>query len=429
MRFVALGMPVVLCVFLSACCRRTPLPLAIDDTFPAGSVSALPPGGALPDAPDPSRCTQPKDQDIYTFGESQGATDDDIGAFGVEIGVGVATSTGFAVGALQPTGKNTSAVVLLLDGNGANPVTVKMGLALGDTPAPRVTVSGDRLFASLLESGPSGRHLRIGRIEKGTVAWGPSFDQGRDESLAFDLAVGEKRAVAVWDDDETKPDRGVIRLATFSPETLAAPTVPRTMTLPQTDAESPRVVRRAGGFWLVYVARRPEATDDSAREQAEAAENRWLEAILLDENGTALGIPRRLTSERGHVLAFALLAIPGDDGKAVLVYRDDDLPSGAGGGALSKMVLTTDGASAAVPLGDPDDSGAGVPTLLPGWLATSDVASRTRLAKIDASGDVQGKWEAEPVFGMGVPLAAEGDRLLVQRPVGRAVRLFVTTCK
>jgi hypothetical protein len=425
MRLVALG---VVCLLLSACCRRTPAPLPLeDDAFPSGSASALPPGGVLPEAPEASRCTPPKDTDIYTFGESQGATDDEIGAFGVEIGEGVATPNGFALGALQPTGKTTAAVVLLLDPNGANPVNVKMGLALGDTPAPRVTVRGEQIFASLLESGPSGRHMRIGRIEKGTVAWGPTFDQGRDESLAFDLAIGAKRAVAVWDDDETKPDRGVIRLATFSPETLAAPTVPRTVTLPQTDAESPRIVRRAGGFWLVYVARRPEPTDDSAREQAEAAENRWLEALLLDENGVSLGLPRRITSEKGHVLAFALRDVPGDDGKAVLVFRDDDLPSGAGGGSLSKIVLTTDGASSAVPLGD-TDSGAGVPTLLHGWLATADVSSRTRLGKIDPLGELDGKLEQEPVFGMGIPLAAQGDRILVQRPVGRAVRLFVTTC-
>jgi hypothetical protein len=258
------------------------------------------------------------------------------------------------------------------------------------------------------------------------VIWGPTFDQGRDESMAFDVAIGESRAVAVWDDDETKPDHGVIRLASFVAATLGAPSKIRSVTLPQTDAESPRIVARPGGFWLVYVARRPEKTDENAREQAEIAENRWLEALPLDENGSPQGLPRRLTSESGHVLTYALGE--GENGAAVIVYRDDDLPSGGSGGVLAKIVLKADGPTAATPLADAD-LGAGVPSLLPGWLAVADVSAETRLGRIDRAGSLEGKLEREPVLGLGAPVAARGDDLLVQRPVGRAVRLFVTSCK
>lgn len=413
----------VLCVVATACCRRPPPPPSLQGE---GSAAPLNSGALPPDPAAASRCVRPTDDKVFTFGEAQGAVDDDIAPFGVEIGQAVATEHGFAIGALAPQGKHTSAVVLLLDAAAANPVTVKMALALGDTPAPAVTSKGDLLIASLLEAGPSGRHLRIAKIEKGAVVWGPTFDQGRDESLSFDVAIGENRALAVWDDDETKPDRGVIRLASFVPKTLGAPTTPRTVTLPQTDAESPRIVPRAGGFWLVYVARRPEKTDENAREQAEAAENRWLEALPLDENGAGQGLPRRLTSETGHVLAYSLAA--GANGTAIVAYRDDDLPSGGSGGVLNKIVLKPDGAGPATPLAD-TDLGAGVPTLLPGWISVADVSAESRLGRIDGSGNLDGKLEREPVLGLGVPIAARGDDLLVQRPVGRAVRLFVTTCK
>ena len=409
---------------LSACCRRPPPPRV--DPEPASSALAGTAGSAPPEPAEASRCVRPADDKVFTFGESQGAVDDEVLIFGVEVGQAVATAEGFAVGALRPTSKGMAAVVLLLDAEAGHPSVVQMALALGDTPPPRVAARNDLVVAALLEAGASGRHLRLGRLEKGAVAWGPTFDQGRDESLAFDVAIGETRAIAVWDDDETKPDRGVVRLSTFVAKSLSAPTVARTITLPQTDAESPRVVPRPGGFWLVYVARRPEKTDENAREQAEAPEHRWLEAIPLDENGAGQGLPRRLTPESGHVLTFSLAE--GSDGTAVVVYRDDDLPSGGGGGVLARVLLRGDGASSAQVLAD-SDLGAGVPALLPGWLAIADVSSATRLARIDQKGDLVSALEREPVFGTGAPIAARGSSLLVVKPVGRAVRLFVTDCK
>lgn len=394
------------------CRRKPPAPSA-----PAASASA-------PIVERFARCTQPADGSIVTFGDTPAEPNDPL-PFAAEVGSGVASARGFAVGLLKPEGRGSAAAVLTFGPDGKPGRSYALGLAHGDTPPPRPAARGDTLAFGLLEAGASNRRLRLGLLND-DVAWGPSFEQGRDESFGFDLALGESRGIATWDDDERVSNvHGVIKLATFDAATLAAPSPARTITGPTTNAEMPRVVARQGGFWLVWVATRPEHVDEEARAVGEDAEYRWLEALSLDAQGEPIGGPKRISPNDGHVLTFDLLAV--DGGRAVVIYRDDDVPSGGAGGALFRIVLRPDGPSEASPLADLAGP-SGAPSLLPGWLAVADAGAETRLLPLDPAGEFSGSALREPVLGFGEPVAAQGDRLLVVRPGGGGVRVFTTAC-
>ncbi|HEU4406197.1 MAG TPA: hypothetical protein VFS43_13110 [Polyangiaceae bacterium] len=409
----ALALSAAAALALAAGCRRKPP----GPSAPAASASA-------PLADRFSRCAPPPDGAVVAFGDGRAEPDDPL-PFAAEVGSGAAYGRGFAVGMLKPEGRGSAAAVLTFGRDGAPGRSYALGLAHGDTPPPRPAARGDTLAFGLLEAGASTRRLRLGLLAD-DVAWGPSFEQGRDESFGFDLALGEARGVATWDDDERAPTvHGVIRLATFEPATLAAPSPARTVTARETNAEMPRVVARQGGFWLVWVASRPERVDEAARAPGEDAEYRWLEALSLDAQGEPIGGPKRISPPDGHVLTFDLLAVEG--GRAVVVYRDDDVPSGGAGGTLFRVLLRPDGPSEASPL--PDLAGpSGAPSLLPGWLAVADAAAETRLLPLDPSGQPSGAALREPVLGFGEPVAAQADRLLVVRPGGGGVRVFTTAC-
>lgn len=389
-----------------------------------GSRSAAP---AL-EAPPPSRCDEPAADATFSLGDDKLVTgsEDQVLPFAAEVGDGVATTSGFAVGALTPREGGVSAVVVTLDERGRSPKIVSLGLAHGDTPPPRVASLGGELVAALLEAGSAGRRLRLARVDGDTVAWGPSFEQGRDESLAYDVALGDPRGLVAWDDDAKEPERGVIRVASFVTKGLGAPTPPRVITGKQTDAESPRVIARQGGFWLFFIARKPEDTDDNAREIGETAEFRWLEAVPLDANGAPTASPRRITAGDGHVLTYDVIA--GEAGAALVAYRDDDTPSGSAGGVVLRVVVRPDGSSAPTVLTD-RHVGVGAPALIPGWFAIADASAETRLARLGPAGELLDALESEPVLGRGEPIAARGDVLLVSRPRGRGVRLSVTRCR
>lgn len=326
---------------------------------------------------------------------------------------------------MPPAGGPAQTAIVKVDAETRSAKTIPLAAAHGDTEPPLVVSSPAGLFAAVLESSGSRRSLRIARIDGEQVTWGPSFDQGRDESMAIDLAIGDPRSAAVWDDDAKDPERGVIRIATFTTKELGAPTPTRTLTDKKTDADSPRLLARTGGFWLFYIARRPEPTDDDARYAAEEASFRWLEAVPLDANGAATAPARRITGEKGHVLTYDVAALEGD--ALAVVYRDDDTPSGASGGTVYRVVVKPDGSTEPQVVTD-KHVGVGAPTLLPGgWLAVADAAGDTRIARISPDGVVD-TLLAEAAVGVGMPLAASGDRLLVSKPRGASVRLAAVSC-
>jgi hypothetical protein len=125
------------------------------------------------------------------------------------------------------------------------------------------------------------------------------------------------------------------------------------------------------------------------------------------------------------VLAYDLEA--GDDGAALVAYRDDDVPSGASGGSV-RVVLARLGGIGEPKLVSDEGVGTGVPDLLPGWIAVSGVTGSKQLAPMNGVGDLLAPLSPERSLGAGELLAASGDRLLLATPTGRAMRLSVVRC-
>lgn len=304
--------------------------------------------------------------------------------------------------------------------------TIPLLRAHGDTQPPRVAVGPAGVVGAVLEASGSLRSLRTFRLNDGQVSWGPAVDEKRDESLAHDIAVGRTHTVLVWDEDDLHPPRGVVRLLSI-PNDGTKPSLPRSMTPKSTNAESPRLVVRPGGFWLTYVVARPETTPvaDDARYRAEAREHRFLEVLQLDDEGTAVAPAKRVTPDNGHVLSYD--AATSGDGGLSIVWRDDDTPLGSSGGSVHLLRMRPDGSVEAQPLSD-RDVGVGSPVRLPGFVVVPDAKSLTRLVAVDATGKPLGSLEPEPALAVGEALAQRADQLLIAQFRGPSVTLFTVEC-
>lgn len=357
--------------------------------------------------------------------------------FAVVLGRGTITGTGYAVGVKRDVADGSVAEVALVDAKRATGRLIRLGQARGDVEAPLVVSAGEELVAAMLEPNASGFSLRLARVRGDRVDWAAELPQERDESLAFDVAVGADRVAVAWDEAVDEGERTRIVLATLDRGELRATDDARPISPEQRDAELPRLVAHAGGFWLVYVARRsfelpPQPGDEELgrdpkqeRYAAEMIEHSWLEVMPLEPTGAPSGPARALSAKDGHVQAFDVEGLP--DGGLVVAWRDDDTPTGAQGGRVELMVVSSGGVGESRVVAD-EDVGLGVPTLLPGWISLAGTRDDLRLAPLGADGQPQGAIAAEPVLGLGQLLAADARTLLLARPHERAVELFVVTC-
>jgi hypothetical protein len=193
------------------------------------------------------------------------------------------------------------------------------------------------------------------------------------------------------------------------------------------------VAPRPGGYWLAYVARSEETAKGKKGDEEEDGEERggetighqWIEVAPLDETGSPTAAPRAVTPKDGHVLAFDLT--PGDDGGVIVAYRDDDTPSGSSGGHVSAVAVSLGGAGQPRMIAE-EDVGAGVPGLLPGWIAVANVSGPTLLAAMSGKGELIDELVVEAAVGNAEPVAASKGAVLLARPAGTAVRLEVLRC-
>jgi hypothetical protein len=418
-------LPATLLVLATTGCKKAP---------PAPDPESLPEASAPKLADVPARCVAasaapfvvgPADGKSPGDGAEAGAFErDEALPFATEVGDGVAWAGGFAVGAIQEVEHAFALTVVTMGPEGQNPRTISLGTAHGDLEPPRLAARGNLIALGVLSPEPNGRALRLGKIEDGKLTWGATVHQKGGESQAFDLAIADKKGIVVWDEDG--PKGGVIQTSTFDPGNIGTASIPRTISAPEKDVESPRLLTRPGGYWLLYIAQRAGGDDSDAHFVAEEMGYRWIEIVALDANGSPVAPPRAVSPADGHVLVFD--AGPSADGGAVVVFRDDDTPSGAEGGRVLRAVVhpgSIDRPTALVEEG----VGAGTPNLLPGWLSVIDAADATRLAPLSPTGELGGALGMEPIIGSGEPVAGASDRLLVARPAGRAVKLLVVRCK
>jgi hypothetical protein len=352
---------------------------------------------------------------------------DELAPYAVELGRGAVLDNGFAVGALRDGDGGSYAMVARLGADGRNGKLVKLGRSRGDFDAPTVTGYKDAVLAAMLEPNAGGRAIRVAKVSGEQVTWGPEVSEGRDESLAVDVATSGERGVLVWDDVSKDGKRTMVMIESFDAETMKSDGKSHPISSPKNDAEVPRLTTRPGGFWLAYVVvgegKKPRDEDHGLG--GEAIQPRWIEVVPLDEKAEPVGLPRAVTPKDGHALTFDIEA--SEDGGIILAYRDDDTPSGSTGGKVMTVGVRLSGIGEARVVTEEANS-TGVPDLLPGWMAIASLSGATRLAPLSAQGELLGELRGEPEIGNGEILAGTRASLLVARPAGKAMKLSVVEC-
>jgi hypothetical protein len=387
-----------------------------------------PPAPAPP--PDPAAGAPPADP----------AEDVDRGApFAVEIGRGAVFAGGFAAGALRSAEGGAVAMVATLGLDGKGGQLVRLGRSRGDLDPPVVAGAGSSVLAVLIEPNAGGRAIKVARVTGAEVAWGPEFSEGRDDSTAVDVAASGPHAVVVWDDlsGAGEAARSRVMLASLDVATMRTVSPSRPVSPPSADAGSPRLCARPGGYWLGYLAHgtedpgkkkpahRTEDVDES-EDEGEALSATWIEVVPLDESGSPAGAARAITPRSGRVLSFDL--DQGDNGSALVAWRDGDTPTGSGGGKVSATVVRLGGGGEPHVLAEAP-GGTGAPDLLPGWISLASVNGPTRIAAMTPAGELLDDLSPEPSLGAGEPLAATPAAILWARPLGKAMRLSVVRCE
>lgn len=362
--------------------------------------------------------------------------DDPTAPFAVEIGRGTVFAGGFAAGARRDAEGGAVAMVATLGADGTGGKLVRLGRSRGDLDAPVVAGAGASVLAVLIEPNASGRTLKVAKVTGADVTWGPELSEGRDESLAVDIAASGARALVVWDDlvGAGEAARSTVMLASLDVGAMRLVAPARPVTVASADAGEPHLITRPGGYWLGYLAhgevdaKKKHAHDDSGEneDEGEVITTSWVEMVPLDEAGSPAGAARAITPKSGHVLSFDLEL--GENGNALVAWRDDETPTGSGGGRVSDTLVRLGGG------GDPrvlveEAGGTGAPDLLPGWISLASVNGATRVAAMSPAGELLEALEPEPSLGTGEPIAATREAILWARPLGKAMRLSVVRCQ
>jgi hypothetical protein len=220
--------------------------------------------------------------------------------FAVELGRGTRHGEGFAVGVKRHKDGGVYASVALVDAEARKGELVDLGRSRGDVDPPQVVARGNELVAGVLEPQASSMALRLARYDGKKLHWGSELEQGRDESLAFDMAFSDSAGVVAWDDVVDDGERGAVVLAQLDGE-LASRGKPSAVSPEHLDADVPRVLVRPGGFWLVYVARsRGERGEGGGVPGRYAAEARRPADRGLARRRHAFGGAWRRATNRGH---------------------------------------------------------------------------------------------------------------------------------
>ncbi|MCL2723405.1 MAG: hypothetical protein FWD69_03115 [Polyangiaceae bacterium] len=328
----------------------------------------------------------------------------------VIVGEAAIVNGSLLVGVIRRDGAKRVASIVVTDAGLTSPRYVDVGVALGDDPPPVPYAAGGRAFIVYFarKFGESTRELRVARLDLRpgtqsthaleTIAIVP---QQADESLAFDVAWGPAiggatpSALVAWDEDAPRApgrlfaSRGLIKVQ-FAPFAKAGAKA-KVVSPEDSDAELPRLLPRRDGYWLAWLANRPEVDDAGAPSAVsegpgESRAYRWVEIVALDAKGDPASNVRRVSSEKGRALAFDL-ATPASGKSEIVVLVQDEAASAEGGGArITRYVLDGD----RVESGDIVDSGVGaaLAELVPAvdgvtrWLSWVDTRDRARIVPL-----------------------------------------------
>jgi len=350
----------------------------------------------------------------------------------VVVGDAAVGPSGLLVGVVRTEGGKRVAGVLRASLDLASSTVIDVGPAFGDDPPPSPRFHGTKAYVAFLtrqatDGGPRQRTLNVAPL--GDRELGPveaTVVQQADESTAFDVAwTDDGAALAAWDEDAPPrpdggagipgaPDRGFVKVQALSvagsPVAPPKDNPPRRVASPDTsDAESPRLVARPGGFWLAWLARRVEEDGHTIEGPGEKRTFRWVEAVALDARGEPAGPVRRVSPTSGRAAAFEL-SVRGED--LVVLVQDEAAHAEGGGSRIVRYLVSSEVESADLVDGGVGEANAELVPSAPGqgtrWLAWGDGTERMRLTPLDAELVATGRTSAEP--------ALDGARVLASSP-------------
>ncbi len=438
---------------------------------PSSGVSVVPSA----DAGEPGRCVTRGEP--FTVGEpgklpGEPSTPDGLDPviddpmlmpFAVVVGRAVAVGDRFAVATLNEGDGGAVANIVRVDPSGAANSVTKLARIRGDLDPPAIvaTGTGDELLIAWLEPNASSRSVRLAKLVGTEITKGAEIPEGRDESAAVDIAALKGRSVLVW--DMIDEDKSYVVVAGLDNTNIGEVPFSRRVTPKGIDADSPRVVAHADGYFLAYLEhgaqsdrgpRSPSNTsspkekpgDKPAKEkpgkrdaqaeptaQPEVDESQGGESIglasvmvmQLDATGNQRSDALRVSPQSGTVMGFDVALAP--DGSLVVAFRDDDAPTGGVTGGLTLVRVGVDGSTTKFESSD-TDAAEGVPTLLPGWLSLSTLKGSDVLTRLGADGLPKEPLFVEPSLARGEPIAARGTTLLLAEPLGKGMRFMTATC-
>ncbi len=447
-----------LALFLIPACEKTENQTTAASA--SGSVSVAASSSAR--RPDPQlRCRPVRSGASFTLGEpgpAAAGTDPEVALpFAVEVGEAVAAGPGYAVSALRSQDGGTQAVIAMTDRIVTRGRIVELAEVHGSVEPPKLAAQGRHLVAVLHGNDAGSETLRVVTLRnfdsldsQADVIWGAEVPQGRGQSSAFDVELGAEQGVLVWDRVDKAKGKSAVLALTFDPEQPGKATKPRKLSTPGDDAESPRLIRRPGGFWLTWISHGPLTRPDKKASSEAKFDNlesvmelhpRRLKIVPLDQNGSPSGEPQLLTDEGAHVLVYDVA--PTAEGGAVLAWRDDPTSPGAEGNRVSLAAVAPDGSIKKQFIED-EQLGVGVPSLLfdaprakkksesrPAhtWLTLAGVSGMTRLAMLDPAELRLGELQENAAIGSGELLVVQEQRFLVATPRRMAIQLVGIQCE
>lgn len=341
----------------------------------------------------------------------------------VVVGESVAKADALLVGVVRRQADKRTATVLRTAPDLASPAYVDLGPARGDEPPPFPFVGGgaERVayYGRSGDAGTGGRTLFVARLENKNAVVETTVPQESDDSFALSIAWPDggarENAMLAWDEDapllaqQLVADRGVIKIRSLADNAKARVVSPDT-----SDADSPRLLLRKGGFWLAWLARKIDRTDAGpALEGAgEWRAYHWVEIVALDAHGEVASPVRRVSPETGHASAFELSQGEGKDASQVTVFVQDEAARGEGSGSrFVRYTVSADrvdgtelvdggiGEAIVALLSVPDASA-------PRWLAWTDLRERAHLAPFGPLVTLSAPPSLEPSFDRTRLLAA-----------------------
>ncbi|MBK8251899.1 MAG: hypothetical protein IPK82_04435 [Polyangiaceae bacterium] len=138
-----------------------------------------------------------------------------------------------------------------------------------------------------------------------------------------------------------------------------------------------------------------------------------------------MGAARAVTPKTARVIGYDLQGR--DDGTAVLLYREDDTPSGSTGGRVELVTVELGGVSDPKPIAE-EGLGTGVPLLYGDWVVIHSLAGPVRVGLLGPKGDLVSDLAPETALRLGEILGGNNERFLVGTPAGRAMKLSVVQC-